>query len=562
MELKKYFYPLIRWWWLLLAATLVAAIASFLVTLQQPPIFQSSTTLMIGRAIADPNPSSNEFWLGQQLAASYADMASRETVRNATMTALGMDWLPPYKVQALSNSQLIEIDVTDTDPARAQAVASALAEQLILLSPTGARPDEQSRREFVTEQLDALETQIKQTNDEILKRQTELGNMVSARQINDTQNQIAALQTKLTTLQDNYARLLSNTQGGAVNTLTVIEPAALPKNPVGPARAIAVLVAALIGFALAAAAAYLLEYLDDSLKDPQEIQNLIGHPVLGAIFEHEEEKEDEVKQPYVALHPRSPMAEAYRTLRTNLDFSAVDSPLKTLLVTSPDAEDGKTSVALNLAVMMAQSDKRVVIIDADLRRPSVHEYMEMSNESGLSDVFRGRDVLTNTMKIWKNEKIAVVTGGSPPPNPTELLGSKKMDQILENLKEVADIVIIDGPPFLVADAAVLSAKVDGVLVVVRPGYTHKTALRAMMDQINRAGARVVGVVLNRIPLRIASYYSGIISLYPYYAENRYVEKKQPASGVQNQHTVAAYSQRIMNFFRPSPKGGNAVRRRQ
>lgn len=519
MELKKYLYPLRRWWWLLVAATLVAAISSFLVTLQQPPVYQSRTTLMIGRAIEDPNPSASEFYLGQQLAATYADIAERDIVKNATMAALGVTWLPNYQARVVPNSQLIEIVVTDTSPQRAQLVASTLANQLILQSPTSARPDEVSRQQFVSQQLDTLETQIKQTQEDISKLQAELGNMVSARQITDTQNQISALQAKLTSLQSNYASLLSNTQGGAVNTLTVIEPAAVPGGPVGPNRALSILVAAMIGFALASGAAYLLEYLDDTLKSPEEIQSLLGAPIIGYIAEDEEGFNE---QPFVTKYPRHPISEAFRSLRTNLEFAAVDRPLQTLLVTSSDAEEGKTSIAANLAVIVSQGDKKVVVIDADMRQPSMHTALGLPNEYGLSDVFRGKMALQSAMHRWKNEMVAVITGGSPPPNPAELLGSKKMDQILVSLEEVADMVIIDGPPFIVTDAAILAAKVDGVLMVVRPGFTRQDTARAMAEQVRRSGARVVGVVLNRIPRKIAEYYGGQLYLSaPYYAGGPY-----------------------------------------
>lgn len=530
MELKKYIYPLRRWWWLLLAATLVAAVSSFLVTLQQAPIYQARTTLMIGRATEDPNPTASEFWLGQQLAQTYADIASREMVRNATKASLGLSWLPTYQANALPNTQFLEIVVTDTNPERAQVVANELATQLILQSPTSSSPDEQSRREFINQQLDTLEVQIKQTQEDIQNLQVELGGMTSARQINDTQNQIAALQAKLTTLQDNYARLLANTQGGAVNTLNVIEPAGLPRTPIGPAKGVSILVASMIGLALAAGAAYLLEYLDDTVKGPSDLKNALGYPILTNISELDDELTLNKGKPFVAEHPRHPVAEAYRALRTNLEFAAVDRPLKTILVTSTDSDEGKTSVATNLAVVMAQGDKKVVLIDADLRRPDVHEYMGMTNEGGLSEVFRGRLVLHSAMRLWKNEKIAVISGGNPPPNPTELLASQKMDQILNSIKEVADVIIIDGPPFVVTDAAVLASKVDGVLVVIRPGYTRETAIKAMGEQLKRAGARVLGIVANRIPNNLQDYYGGQLYVSPYYSGRYFEQTKKPLTG--------------------------------
>src|SRR3990170_3981068 len=154
MELKRIIVPFLRWWWLITIATLLAAISSFLATLRQPSVYQASTILIVGRAIMDPNPSNNEFFLGQQLAANYAEIAKRDPVRNATKQALGLAWLPNYVARVTPNSQFIEISVTDTIPARAQAVANELARQLILRGPTSTQAEEQDRREFVNRQLD------------------------------------------------------------------------------------------------------------------------------------------------------------------------------------------------------------------------------------------------------------------------------------------------------------------------------------------------------------------------------------------------------------------------
>jgi capsular exopolysaccharide synthesis family protein len=519
MELKKYFYPLIRWWWLLLTATLVAGVFSFLATLQQPPLYQANTTLMIGRAIENPNPSSNEFWLSQQLAENYADIANRDVIRESTMKALGLNFLPEYSAHALPNSQLIEIMVVDTIPERAQAVASELANQLIQRSPTGAQ-QAQNQQEFITQQLDAIRVQIQETNDEIERRQGELAGMDSARQITDTQNQITALQGKLSTLQNNYASLFSLTSQGAVNSLVVIEPAGVPTQPIGPGRIVSVLIAAAIGLLLAAVAAYIIEYLDDTIRQPEDVKRLIQAPVLGYIPDMEEEGKSG-EGLYVAKNPRHPVVDAYRSLRTNLEFASVDEPLKTLLVSSSDPQVGKTSLACNLAVVMAQGEKQVILLDCDFRRPMVHEFFGVPNNVGLSDVFLNWSNVEDVLKDSGESKLRVITSGTIPPNPTELISSKKMSEILKSLVELADIVIIDGPPFIVPDAVILSAKADGVLLVVRPGFTHESAARGMMEQIKRAGARVVGVALSRIKRKQAYYFGAGGYSSPYYANNSY-----------------------------------------
>src|SRR5918996_4851185 len=285
MELNKYIFPLRKWWWLVAASTLIAAIFSSLSILRQPAIYQARTTLMIGTTINNPNPSSNELILGQQLAAAYADLANREIVRNATKNALGMNQLPEYFARALPNTQLIEITVNDINPERAQTVANELAAQLILLSPTSAQSEEPGRQEFVHQRLSNLEVQIQETEAEIEKLQQELANTFSAQEISDKQDQISSLQSKLNGMENNYGLLLSNTQQGAINTLTIIASAELPSRPIGSMKGLTVLLAAIVGFVLAACEAYLLEYLDDTLKSPDVVMRLFSAPILGRIFE-------------------------------------------------------------------------------------------------------------------------------------------------------------------------------------------------------------------------------------------------------------------------------------
>jgi succinoglycan biosynthesis transport protein ExoP len=514
MELGAYLKPLLKWWWLLLASALIALVSSFFVTMRQPLMYQSRTTMIVGRTVFESNPTSGDLYLNQQLANFYVEIAQGQTVRNATMQALGIDWLPNYIARALPNSQIIEIAVSDTVPERAQVVANALSNTLIQQSPTNTQ-EQQAREGFIESQLNKLEEDIQATQDEINKKEEELGALFSARQIADAQTEIAALETKLTSLQSNYASLLTNSQRGAVNTLTVLESADLPRAPVGPNRGMIILLSGAIALAIAAGAAYLLEYIDDTLKDPEEIHKWLDIPVIGYISTIEKGK---YHGDYVAKHPRSAIAESFRALRTDLEFSAVDKPLKTILVTSAGVAAGKTSIAINLAVVIAQGGKKVYLVDADLRKPSVHRSLGLPNRVGLSDAFRREKDIRDLAQFWQEGNLHVITSGPLPPNPSELLSSQKMDQVLQTIERDADVVIIDGPPFLVTDAAILAAKTEGALLVVRYGHTRKDAALNAVKQLQRTGARILGVVLNQIPRSgeekygVYRYYAG------YYAE--------------------------------------------
>lgn len=508
MELKTIINPLLRWWWLILASTAVAVVSSFIATLPQPPIFQSQTTLIVGRAITDPNPTTGEFYLAEQLASTYAEIARREPVREATMRALGLNSLPQYSAVAQPQSSIIRITVTDVNPLRAQAVANELGRQLILQSPTAVDPEEEERQQFVTEQLGRLQSQINQTQSEIERLQETLGSLTSARQIQDTQSQINSLQTVLNTLQSNYNGLLANTQRGAVNTLTVIETANRPNQPIGPNKPMTIMLAGAIGLILAASAAYVIEFLDDTLKSPSDVTEILSAPIIGRIGEIPDGQKNWT---YVTDSPRSPVADSFRVLRTNLDFANISKPRKIILVSSADGGEGKSTVASNLAAILSQADRKVLLIDGDLRRPMLHNLVEKSNLRGLSDVFRERATIWDVITPTGDKNVSLIASGPLPPNPTELLASPKMDQILDELREIADFIIIDGPPFLVPDAPVLADKVDGLILVVRPRFSKRGPVRAMNEQFQRIKADVLGVVINGISRSMGefeSYYSG------------------------------------------------------
>jgi succinoglycan biosynthesis transport protein ExoP len=525
MKLNKYIFPLRKWWWLLVGSTLIAAIFSSVSVLRQPTIYQARTTLMIGTTINNPNPSTNELSLGQQLASAYANLANRELVYDATKNALGMTRLPEYIASALPNTQLIEIVVNDSDPQRAQTVANELAAQLMLLSPMSAQSEERDRQEFVHERLNSLEEQIRETEAEIEKLQGDLVDAFSAQQISDIQAQINSLQSKLGAMENNYGLLLSNSQQGAINTLTVIAAADLPTRPIGPMKGLTILLAAAAGLLLAACEAYLLEYLDDTLKYPDDVERLFSAPIIGHIFEQGDGKNGAVPLNN-ADDLGQPIGEAFRGLRTNIEISQASRPLKTILVTSADIADGKTSVAANLALSLAQREKDVVLLDVDLRRPSIHEFFELSNDRGLVDLISDTATISDVLEFKKDKRLAILASGGTPVNPTELLSSKKMDQILSTLEEAADVVIIDGPPLIVADSLVMASKVDGVLLVVRPGHTRLSLAQAAAEQIKMSGARMIGVVLNRIPHDRADVFAGKSHVYSYYMGNYRDERER------------------------------------
>lgn len=217
---------------------------------------------------------------------------------------------------------------------------------------------------------------------------------------------------------------------------------------------------------------------------------------------------------------KSPISESYRTLRTNIQFSNIDKAIKTLIVTSSTPGEGKSTTISNLANTMAQSDKKVLLIDCDFRKPVIHKKFNISNLYGLTNVLLGDKELEEVIQpIEDIDNLSVITTGAIPPNPAELLASSSMVEILEKLKKEFDMILIDAPPVgLVTDAAVLSTKVDGVLLVVAAKQAEIEVVKSAQDLLKRVNANIIGVVLNKIDINERSYYK--YGYYKYYGEEK------------------------------------------
>jgi non-specific protein-tyrosine kinase len=227
--------------------------------------------------------------------------------------------------------------------------------------------------------------------------------------------------------------------------------------------------------------------------------------------------EDRSKDLVTVEAPRSAASESYRTVRTNVQFSSLDVPVGSIVVTSAQSREGKSTVAANLAVTMAQAGKRVLLVDADLRRPSLHRLFGLSNRHGLTDLLLSeRRAVEDVALDTHVPGLQVLPSGPQPPNPSEALGSRRMRQVLEEMRQIADVVILDSPPLLaVADGLVLGATVDAAILVVRSGGTRRTLAQRAKEQLDRVEARLLGIVVNAAPRHAQE--EGFYA--PYYVED-------------------------------------------
>ena len=248
---------------------------------------------------------------------------------------------------------------------------------------------------------------------------------------------------------------------------------------------------------LAVGGALLIEFLDDTVKTPDDLQHTTQLTTLGSISRAPANGGKPWRIPVDERQPH--IAEAYRTLRTNIRISSVDDPIHTLIVTSPGAGEGKSTTTVNLGIVEAQAGKSVILVDADLRRSALHKFFSLPSTGGLTDI-----LLQNELAVdgWLQEtgidNLRLLTSGPLPPDPANLLGSKKMHQLIECLKQEADLIIFDTSPTIVSDTAILALEADAVLLVVDAGRTRRGAIRRSLDDLQRAGADVLGAVLNRV----------------------------------------------------------------
>lgn len=406
--------------------------------------------------------------------------------------------------------------------------------------------DEQEQ--WLQEQIDALETEANTLSNEIEALGTpttlELSNELEAKEARlevveqllpmykdsyadlvvygtqvDTVNtnsvansQLVLLTSTQTLYQQIYQSVLSDLESvrlaGMENTPNVvqIEAATVPEEPVRPRILVNTILGGMVGLLLIAGILALRESLDNTIKTADDVEKLLGLNTIGYIVEMQNKEVDETGL-YVLKQPRSSISEAFRCTRTNIEFSAIDKPIKTLLITSPEPETGKTTIASNLATIFAQGERRVLLLDADLRRPHMHRVMKLDNRVGLTDLLLDHhDIRAVSYPIGDNKFVSVITSGNLPPNPAELLGSAKMESTLGELATDTDVVIIDSPPLMIADAQVLATKVDAVLLVIRQGKTQKDTTKASIDLLKKTNARVIGVVLNRVTRDKGEYY--------------------------------------------------------
>lgn len=511
-EIRQYLGLVKRWWWLLLVSAVIPMAISYYFASRQPDLYQAKATILVGASVLqNPDPDRLQMDLSSTLAAAYAELIRQGPILEAVIERLGLERTPERLAAQIvtsirSRAQLLEIEVTDTSPEAAALIANALADELIQRSPASGSRDP-GQQEFVRSQLEELQTKIGRVDAQIAELTASLAELTSAAEIQDAQERIAALEEVKSLYQSTYASLVNVYQAESPNVLSLFEPASVPQWPVPSKTKLIVAVAGVAGLGLALGAVTLMEYLDTSLRwERGGEQFILSVPVLGAVPRVSR------KQALLASSLPSPALEGARTVWANAFLRCPDRSFKTLLLTSPTALDGKSFVLASLGVALASAGSRVIMVDADMRSPSLHELFDQDNVTGLADVLSNRemddqDSFPIPLQESGFENLSLLSAGRPSGDLTSLLTSTRFPALLEFLGEQGDVVLIDSPPVLgFPDATVVATLVEGTILVMSVGSTTYESLQQAKDRL-LANQRVelLGLVVNRIKPRGGDY---------------------------------------------------------
>jgi capsular exopolysaccharide synthesis family protein len=520
MELKEYLQTLWKWWWLIALCTLCAGAASFTVSSMMSPVYEARVLLMSNQSTNTGIVDYSSLLGGQRVIETYRELLKTRPVLETAIANLDLPYSPQelaehIEVSIIPETQLLDLRVEDTDPQRAADIANEMALTFILQSSTEKQLQEiQQYEQSLIEQMGILEQAIEESKVEIEQLRASPGLL--------TQAELATLQSSRSQQQAAYANLLSGylsirTMKTRLLDLVVAEPAQPPDEPIRPRKVFNTAVAVVGGGGIACAVAFLLEYLNDTLEDADEMQRTLSLPSLGVIPLAKSWQRDGHAR---AWEEEWPIGEAFRMLRTNIQFASVDGNLRKLLVTSSGPGEGKTSVVTNLGAAMARNNRKVLLVDADLRRSQLHRALGVPNSTGLTSLLLDEVNQKSCIRETDVPNLYVLPSGPLPPNPSELLGSQRMAQLIEELGSLADVILFDTPPVLAcADAMVLASRTDGIVLVVDSRSTRREAATRALEMLRNVDARVLGGILNKVRSVSSEYYH-------YYKSDSSTQKKR------------------------------------
>jgi capsular exopolysaccharide synthesis family protein len=474
-------------------AALVVLLVAIVMSVVTPRVYEGEARVLIAEsdtgaaifgAVVSEFSSQPERSLQTQVQLVQMRPLLENTIRRLDLKMTPEDLSEQLVVTSVGQTNIIRVVARHSDAGTAAAIANTVAEEFVSWS-------QEARRESIQAAAAEVETRLEQAKEQIL----ELGRRIRDEGKSDELDAALDIATgSYVTLAEKLEELRINEQL-ETGSGRVVSPAATPAEPVEPNLLRNILIGIVVGLVFGLSMAFINEYMDDTVKSSAQAEQIFGAPVIGVIPE-EKLRKDEGRRLSVVTDPSSSVAEAYRALRNSLDFINFQQDIKTIVVASAAPGEGKSTVAANLGVSLAQAGKKVVIVECDFRRPTAAQFFRVSHTIGLSDVLSGAQPVKAALQRPGDENVLVLTAGKLPPNPGELLSSPRMGELIETLEEWADWVVLDTPPLLaVADGAAVSRWADGVLMVMKGSTSSRDAARKAAEVLTNVGARVIGGVI-------------------------------------------------------------------
>lgn len=548
VELLEYWRVIRKRLWFIVLLMLISAGVAAYVGYQQEPQYRATATLFINPVEASPVlplPYYQTREPVESLANTYTELLRTHSFaqlvgENIDQPLSESEILNALSARYVPDTQFFRVTATHTNRETAQVIANAASEVLVAEEATRRRaqrvdPVEQVEYNNLLDLQATLQAELEYHNSQIASIESQLAELEETsppegevtrlqweQTIRDLRSDLSRFRservdifTNLTDTQIAIANLENNTS--EANTAAIVDPARLPDAPLPLQIGERIIVAALAALVLGVGLSFLIEYVDYTVKTPEQLSEIYNLPVQGTIgaLPNKGRSRNGASPLITVTDPLSPNAEAFRGLRTSIQVAGLETPVASLLITSAKPHEGKTFVASNLAVSLAQNGSRVILVDTDLRRPGLHKMFDLPIERGkrgFTNVVVDRiDDVEAYLYSTHVENLRVLPSGTIPPNPAELLGSSQAAGVMHKLKELADIVIYDSSPAgTVTDPLVLAPRVDGVLQIVWMGVTRIDAILRCKSSLNRVGATLLGTVLNaadRQELGYTEYYN-------------------------------------------------------
>ncbi|MEX2459397.1 MAG: polysaccharide biosynthesis tyrosine autokinase [Actinomycetota bacterium] len=488
IQLREYLSILRARRWSIVVIAGAILLSTLFFSFRQTPIYESTTKVLV-------KPVNNPFATNAPVS-SLINLDTEREIASSTEVAIRAsesisppedpaELLGDLSVSVPTNTQVLEITFSDPSPIRAQAGAAAFANAYIDYKTEQATNALNEVRSPIEDQIRDLTEQLNRLNAAIAAQ--------GAGATPEQQSRREELTSQLAVLRSQLAPLRSV----VVDPGDILQTAGLPSSPSSPNHLRNAALALFVGLALGVGIAFLRERLDDRLRGRADLEQRAQAPVLAVIPKVAGWKKRDEARLTTVTEPRSGVAEAYRTLRTSVLFAAAQREIKAILVTSATAGEGKTTTAANLAVVLANAGKRVILVDADLRKPRIHRFLNLPNRTGLVNVLAGEALPWETLLDPGVDNLRVLPSGPVPTRPAELLGSEAMGELVAEFRQVADFVILDSPPVLaVSDALALAPLCQTVLYVSQAETTTRGAVMHARERLDQVGVEVLGAVLN------------------------------------------------------------------